>query len=257
MTTYYNSIVCIGDSITAGGTTNVLGIPVHYGWPYRLAARMGQPSSVIDKGVAGDTSGPYCGQAYYVNLGAGGDMLTRFDTDVIALHPAFVIILAGTNDIYRYIYGAAGCPQVDGVPYLTANITTMCAKAEAANIKPVLATITPYHEQWINLATNPHTYGGWYDTFITEANIWITAFAAAQGYYCIDFHSAVEDPANPGHMIPAYLVGTGYPHPNALGHQAMADCIDISQFEYDGTVEEITATFDVNQNITVPVGWNV
>ncbi|MGZ4936466.1 MAG: GDSL-type esterase/lipase family protein, partial [Halobacteriota archaeon] len=61
-------IVCIGDSITRT-------------WPEILQQRLGAGWTVIDKGVGGDTT-------------AG--MLSRFNADVIANHPQFVVICAGT-----------------------------------------------------------------------------------------------------------------------------------------------------------------
>ena len=63
-------------------------------------------------------------------------MLVRFRRDVIDLHPKYVVILAGINDIARnngYI----------SLENTFANIVSMCELAKANKIKPVLCTLVP------------------------------------------------------------------------------------------------------------------
>ncbi|MGZ7198252.1 MAG: GDSL-type esterase/lipase family protein, partial [Halobacteriota archaeon] len=61
-------IVCIGDSITQT-------------WPDILQQRLGSGWRVIDKAIGGDSADM---------------MLARFNTDVVAIHPQFVVICVGT-----------------------------------------------------------------------------------------------------------------------------------------------------------------
>jgi lysophospholipase L1-like esterase len=82
----------------------------------------------------------------YVNRGISGQttpqMLVRFQQDVVHLHPAAVVILAGTNDIA----GNTG-PSTDQM--IEDNFTSMADIAKHSGIKLVLASITPaYAYPW-------------------------------------------------------------------------------------------------------------
>ena len=63
-------------------------------------------------------------------------MLVRFRRDVIDLHPKYVVILAGINDIARN-NGYIALENTFG------NIVSMCEIARANKIKPVLCTLVP------------------------------------------------------------------------------------------------------------------
>jgi lysophospholipase L1-like esterase len=58
-------------------------------------------------------------------------------------------------------------------------------------------------------------------------NAWITAPGHFDGF--IDFARAIQDPADPLRMRPAYDSGD-HLHPSAAGYQAMADSIDLNLF---------------------------
>jgi lysophospholipase L1-like esterase len=80
-----------------------------------------------------------------VNRGIGGEttaqMLYRFQSDVVALAPKFVIMQAGINDLV-----AAGlAPDMESRVYrnTVANIATMVAQAKSSGIRVVLLTIIP------------------------------------------------------------------------------------------------------------------
>lgn len=83
----------------------------------------------INKGVAGDTS---------------GKMLARFQTDVIDLHPAIVHILLGTYDISSATPWQVACGPASGPTATCANLDAMVAMAQAAKIKVIIATPTPW-----------------------------------------------------------------------------------------------------------------
>src|SRR6185436_19524590 len=76
----------------------------------------------------------------YVNRGISGQttsqMVMRMFPDVIALKPAAVVILAGTNDISR----ATGAVTAEMVEF---NLMAMTQLAQANGIKVVLCSILP------------------------------------------------------------------------------------------------------------------
>src|ERR1700761_4661328 len=76
----------------------------------------------------------------YVNRGISGQttpqMLLRFQQDVVHLHPAAVVILAGTNDI-------AGNTGPSTQQMIEDNFTSMAAIARQHGIKVIFASITP------------------------------------------------------------------------------------------------------------------
>lgn len=104
-----NLLVAIGDSITAGST---LAGP---SYPERLAGILGK--NVKNRGVPGARSAAAGGQA-------GG---------ALALKPAYLLIMFGTNDVFDEINADA----------VTENIAVAVRKARAQKTIPVVATIPP------------------------------------------------------------------------------------------------------------------
>lgn len=107
-------IDCFGDSITAG-----LGIQPGQTWPDDLQAnldRRGYHYKVVNSGISGNTS---------------KDGMDRLK-DVIALHPAIVIVEFGGND------GLRGIPIAD----TRRNLDTIVSTLLHSGIKVVLAGIT-------------------------------------------------------------------------------------------------------------------
>ena len=76
----------------------------------------------------------------YVNRGISGQttpqMLVRFEQDVVRLHPAVVVILAGTNDV-------AGNTGPETPQMVEDNFRAMTDIARRNGIRVVLASITP------------------------------------------------------------------------------------------------------------------
>ncbi|MGZ4944353.1 MAG: GDSL-type esterase/lipase family protein [Halobacteriota archaeon] len=174
------TIVCIGDSITQT-------------WPEILQQRLGSGWTVIDKGVGGDTT-------------AG--MLSRFNADVIANHPQFVVICAGTAALGH----GTGSQQIEP------SIAMMCNLAVANGIRPVLCTIPPRENN-----------NGVYIQSVNELNAWVKTYAASQGYDVIDFYSLLNDPANSWHYLKLYSSGDGI-HPSSQGYQAMGAYVPLEVF---------------------------
>jgi YVTN family beta-propeller protein len=187
------TIVCLGDSITAGA----YGFGTSY--PSVLQSRL--PScSVINSGLNGSAT---------VNDHDGiSSMSNRFSTEVVSYHPDYVIIMGGINDINLGLS--------DGT--IESNLVTLCNLAKSNNITPVMCTVTPYPD---------------HSTQVTNINAWIKSYASTNNYNYIDMYACLDDPNNHGYVNPTYLYNpsaiTGV-HPNAAGYTAMGNYINTSIF---------------------------
>jgi lysophospholipase L1-like esterase len=145
---------------------------------------------------------------HYVNRGIGGQtspqMLVRFRQDVIALKPAVVVILAGSNDIA----GVTG-PATRGT--LSDHIMSMTDLAKANGIRVVLASLTPVCD-----CSGPQT-----DLRpprkIAEWNEWLRSYAAESGSVYLDYFAALAS----GRELRNELTVDGL-LPNDAGYAVMA-----------------------------------
>jgi lysophospholipase L1-like esterase len=144
----------------------------------------------------------------YINRGIGGQtapqMLVRFRQDVIALKPAVVVILAGSNDIA----GVTG-PATRGT--LSDHMMSMTELAKAHGIRVVLASITPVCD-----CAGPQT-----DLRpprkIAEWNEWLRSYAAESGSVYLDYYAALAS----GREFRKELTVDGLV-PNDAGYAVMA-----------------------------------
>jgi lysophospholipase L1-like esterase len=143
-----------------------------------------------------------------VNRGIGGQttpqMLIRFQQDVVALKPAVVVILAGTNDI-------AGNTGPTTNQQIEDNFRSMIAIAKQNHIKVVMASLTPAGAYPWRPEVHPVER-------ILALNTWIKQEAADQGLVYLDYFSAMADSQN---GMKAALTVDGV-HPNAAGYRVMA-----------------------------------
>ncbi|AXC09486.1 lipolytic enzyme, G-D-S-L [Acidisarcina polymorpha] len=143
----------------------------------------------------------------YVNRGISGQttpqMLVRFQQDVVHLHPAAVLILAGTNDIA----GNTG----PSTPQMTEdNFTSMAEIARQNGIKVILASITPAYSYPWKPGVDPVPT-------IKEINSWLKDYCAKEGFTYVNYYSAMAD--EKGAMKPG-LAKDGV-HPTAEGYAVM------------------------------------
>ena len=144
----------------------------------------------------------------YVGRGIGGQttpqMLVRFRQDVIALQPAVVVILAGTNDI-------AGNTGPSTLEMIEDNLASMAELARANGIQVVLSSVLPVYDYPWRPGLEPAPK-------IVALNAWMKQYAASHGAVYLDYHSAMADERQ---GMRADLASDGV-HPNEAGYRIMA-----------------------------------
>jgi lysophospholipase L1-like esterase len=158
-------VVFIGDSMLGGswGGTNLQAV-----FPQYIA---------MNEGIGGNTT---------------AQMLARFQTDVVDLHPDAVLIWGSFNGL-----GAWLTPQD-----IENNWTGMINQARNAGIAVVMCTIVP--------SPTPRTD-------ILEANDWLRSYVSANGIAFADFYAVLAGPD--GLLRSEYNQGDG--HLNDAGHASL------------------------------------
>lgn len=143
----------------------------------------------LDRGISGQTT---------------PQMLVRFQQDVVHLHPAVVVILAGTNDI-------AGNTGPSTPEMIEDNFKSMTAIAKANRIKVVLASITP-------AIAYPWRPGVHPADEIRAINQWLKDFCSRDGDVYLDYYDSMADTEG---GMKSGLSSDGV-HPTAKGYSIMA-----------------------------------
>ncbi|HSY90582.1 MAG TPA: SGNH/GDSL hydrolase family protein [Candidatus Binatus sp.] len=171
-----NRVVLLGDSIT------------DY---WKLADYF--PRSYINRGIDGQTT---------------PQMLVRFRQDVIDLHPAVLVVLAGTNDVA----GVTGPARNEDIE---ANYESMAELARLHHIRVVFASLLPVNnyteDAKESFALRPRER-------ILALNAWLKDYCAKNGLVYLDYFSAMVDDKG---MLKRELSDEGL-HPNAAGYKIMA-----------------------------------
>jgi lysophospholipase L1-like esterase len=144
----------------------------------------------------------------YLNRGISGQtspqMLIRFQQDVIALHPAIVVILGGSNDF-------AGNTGPATIEMTEDNLRSMVTLAQDAHIKVILAAQLPTLEYpWVKGSRPAPT--------LRALTAWEKQYADERGLGFVDYYSVLVGPdggPKPG------LTADGL-HPTAVGYALMA-----------------------------------
>jgi lysophospholipase L1-like esterase len=148
----------------------------------------------------------------YVNRGISGQttsqMLVRFRSDVVALAPKVVVILAGTNDIAGNT-GPISLEDIEG------NFASMVELARAHGIRVVLSSVIPVHNY---TPASELTYPRRPPEQIVALNKWLKDYAAANGCVYLDYAAAMSDDKR---MLRRELADDGL-HPNKAGYAVMA-----------------------------------
>lgn len=173
-------IVFIGDSITEFWTD--------------LAGLQTESVAIVNRGIRGQNS---------------SQLLLRFEDDAVALRPACIVLLCGTNDLRSYV-GDAGSVADSAKQRIIRNVTAMADIAQARRITLCLGAIPP-----VNPAHPVHRDL----SAIVAINAWLAGFAAARQLDFIDYHRALVDVA--GHLDAAF--SEDGLHPNAAGYARMRE----------------------------------
>ena len=185
-------IVGLGDSTTAGTPSfrspleappNGQGNPESQYAHWMMKAH--PDWTVLNRGIDGQTAAEIRG---------------RFARDVLSAKPAYVILLAGVNDIF-------GGSEAESVQR---ELARMYADALDAGIVPVAATVLPYDR-----ATPRATAA------IFTLNTWIESFAKVLDIPFADTHAAVAAPDAP-HRLRGSPDGL---HPDVDGYRRMGDAL--------------------------------
>jgi len=171
-------IVFIGDSLTEGWTA---------GNPGFFSDRR------LNRGISGQTS---------------QQMLLRFYADVVALRPAAVHILAGSNDI-------AGNTGPTSEEAFRNNIRAMVDIARAHDIRVIIGALPPSDRFWWAPTLRPAAQ-------IRRLNGWLLDFAATNRLAFVDYHLALSTPDG---AMKTGLADDGV-HPNAAGYTIMSDAVE-------------------------------
>jgi lysophospholipase L1-like esterase len=174
-----NRVIFIGDSIT------------DY---WKLADYFpSRPYAVVNRGIDGQTT---------------PQMLVRFRPDVVDLHPAVVVILAGTNDI-------AGNTGPETIDQIEGDYASLADIARANGIRVVFSSVMPIN------AYNPTALRFFLQRSpekILALNVWLKRYCAAHGLVYLDYFSAMVDENG---FLKKDLSQDGL-HPNAAGFAVMA-----------------------------------
>ncbi len=174
-----NRVVFMGNSITEG-------------WKNTDSAFFAN-HSYVDRGISGQTT---------------PQMLLRFRQDVIALKPAVVVILAGTNDI-------AGNTGVTTIPTIFGNIVSMAQLAKTANIKVVISSVLPVYDYPWKPGLEPAEK-------IVTLNKMLKEYAEKNNIVYLDYFTPMADSRK---GLKAEL-GTDGVHPNLAGYKVMEPLVE-------------------------------
>jgi lysophospholipase L1-like esterase len=146
----------------------------------------------------------------YINRGISGQttpqMLVRFRADVIALKPAVVVILAGTNDI-------SGNTGASTLAMIEDNLSSMAELARVHGIRVVMATLLPVSDYVDGQQTARRP-----PSAILALNAWIRTYAAREHLPLLDYYPLMVDTSG---ALKRELSDDGL-HPNARGYTVMA-----------------------------------
>lgn len=176
-------MVFIGDSITQNWQTFKPGIFT---------------GALVNRGITGQSS---------------AQILGRFQSDVIALKPRAVHLLAGTNDV-------AGTPGPSSPQNWRDTMTAMIDLARANGITVILGTLPPMKE-------NPFDATHRSAAEIARQNAWLAQVAKEKGLILADYHAALGDGSGGFRPDLAYDVI----HPSLSGYDAMHPVLERAMLE--------------------------
>jgi acyl-CoA thioesterase-1 len=170
-------VVFLGDSIT-------------FHWQdAKYTSLFRDKTNFIDRGINGNNA---------------AQMLLRYRSDVLALNPKVVVLLAGTNDL-------AAFKLPDIVSFIEQSISSIVELALLHHERIILCSVLPVTDAIRPQTTERHPED------ILRLNTWLKGYAARQHVPYVDFYSGVTD----GHdRLRTELTIDGL-HPNGEGYKRM------------------------------------
>ncbi|MBQ7615605.1 MAG: hypothetical protein IJU77_11215 [Butyrivibrio sp.] len=145
--------------------------------------------------------------------------VSRFERDVFELDEVdTVLVLIGINDIMHPIQ-LEGKESTTNAKDLIEGYKKIISMAHENGAEVFFGTIMPcgneaYPKEWVSK----------FEEVRNEVNEWIRRGEMIDGFF--DFDMELADSEKPGFMTAFYHIGDGL-HPNTLGGEKMADCVDI------------------------------
>lgn len=179
-------------SVTAAPKAVLMGDSITDGWASQDPDFF-RDNNLIGRGISGQVS---------------SQILVRFRRDVIDLHPKYVAILAGINDIARN----DGYISLDNI---FGNIVSMCELAKANKIKPVLCTLVPSdHIGWRPAIKDTREQ-------VERLNAMIKEYARKNHFKLVDYATVLADESGATRKD---LSGDSV-HPNLDGYKLMEEAL--------------------------------
>jgi lysophospholipase L1-like esterase len=214
------AVFCVASVTVWGSAASAVTKPV-YGPP--LVVFIGDDVSA--SWGAGQGGPEFAAHPNWIGKGVSGqksdEVLARFQTDVIDLHPEIVHILVGTNDVYpSWSLVPSGANAIDSA----ANVEAMVRMAQANDIHVILATILPWgcNASHCLLAETDDPTSSRYER-INIWNAWIELYALSQGIPVVDYHSALLAPDGEHYMPDLTVDGVD---PSAAGYVVMIPMVE-------------------------------
>ena len=188
----YNRYAEANAQVTASPKAVLMGDSITAGWP-SADPEFFSDNNFVGRGISGQVT---------------SQMLLRFRQDVIDLHPKYVVILAGTNDI-------AENSVMSDMEKTFGNIVSMCDLAKANGIKPIICSVIPASSfKW-----RPSVTGA--AEKIVKLNAMLEKYAKENRIKYVDYHSSMKDERG---GLPESLAKDGV-HPTREGYDIMKNLL--------------------------------
>ena len=174
------SIICFGDSLTAGFQSPTAEYPAGQETPYGLFLQewLGPAIEVRISGICGELT---------------SEMTMRYRQDVLQHHPAHVVILGGTNDL-----GWNAGPED-----IMRNLIKMYELARASGITPVPVTVPSIRVDVSGAGPEAELWREQHVARRRRLNGLISDYAASKSLTYVDLFTATADPET-GQLAPCY-----------------------------------------------------
>ena len=205
------AVAVLGNSITDGRGS---GTNKQNRWPDELARRLQKNPDTREVAVLNEGIGGNC----VLRKCLGPSAMDRFKRDVLDQNGVhWLIILEGINDIGQ-VHGPEAAAEVAND--LIKAYEKMIDNAHAKGILVYGATMLPFGGSFYD---SPDRESAW-----ETVNKWIRNSGRFDAV--IDLDAALQDPANPLHLLPEADSGD-HLHPSEAGHRMMAEAVDLMLFK--------------------------